>query len=557
MSFDRLLASFEKIGDDPDHIQKFRKIAIALAISGDLDTPSTTMPPEKILEAVERVKATLVKKGELPKQKKFDPLTDDDFPESFSGVSRFARLGSLARIQKGQTGIQQAQPGTFPLVVTAAERATCDHFDFDGTAAIVPLVSSTGHGNASLNRLHYQEGKFALGTILVAIFPHDPNLISARFIFEYLSAFKDELLVARMTGTANVTLSVGRVAEVPVPLVCPEVQAKVDELMALCDRLEEARTSREAVRDRLTAASLARLTALDTTAADFQSHARFALQSLPTLTTRPDQIKPLRQTILNLAVRGRLVKQEAADGKGSDLMNRVLKLPWAKKRKIIELQPDDAAMVSAFNPPSNWCWATVQSLVRPNEITTYGILKPEWVENGIPTVRVTEMKTGVIDVAKLPRCRVERAEKFQKTTLVEGDLLVSKDGTIGKTAFVPPELAGGNITQHMLRFPIVDLVNWHYIRLVIDSPFCQSWMLGETKGVALQGVNVGDFRRMPIPLPPLAEQHRIVAKVDALMALCDRLEASLTQADNSRQRLLAALLHEALDPVAKELEAAE
>jgi type I restriction enzyme S subunit len=108
MSFDRLLASFEKIGDDPDRIQQFRKIAIALAISGNLDTPSTTMLPEKILEAVERVKATLVKKGELPKQKKFDALTDDDFPESFSGVSRFARLGSLARIEKGKTGIQQA-----------------------------------------------------------------------------------------------------------------------------------------------------------------------------------------------------------------------------------------------------------------------------------------------------------------------------------------------------------------------------------------------------------------------------------------------------------------
>ncbi|PHQ83052.1 MAG: hypothetical protein COB65_07905, partial [Thalassobium sp.] len=163
-------------------------------------------------------------------------------------------MGELARIEKGQTGIQQAQPGNFPLVVTAAERATCDHFDFDGSAAIIPLVSSTGHGNASINRLHYQEGKFALGTILVAVFTHDPNLISARFLFEYLSAFKEELLVARMTGTANVTLSVGRVADVPIPLICPEVQHKVDELMALCDQLEQARAGREAVRDRLTTA---------------------------------------------------------------------------------------------------------------------------------------------------------------------------------------------------------------------------------------------------------------------------------------------------------------
>lgn len=256
MSFDRLLASFDKIGDDPDRIQQFRKIAIALAISGRLDDSSATMSPEEILGAVERVKATLIKNGKLPKQKKFAPLTDDDLPESFSGVSRFARLGTIARIEKGQTGIQKAQPGKYPLVVTAADRGTCSLFDFDGAAAIVPLVSSTGHGHASLNRLHYQEEEFALGTILVAIFPHDPKLISARFVFEYLSAFKDELLVARMTGTANVTLSIGRVAEVPVPLVCPEVQVKVDKFMGLCDQLEQARAPREVVRDRLLVALL-------------------------------------------------------------------------------------------------------------------------------------------------------------------------------------------------------------------------------------------------------------------------------------------------------------
>ena len=81
--------------------------------------------------------------------------------------------------------------------------------------------------------------------------------------------------------------------------------------MALCDRLEAARAAREAMRDRLTAASLARLNAPDPDT--FQADARFALDALPALTTRPDQIKQLRQTILNLAVRGKLVPQDASD----------------------------------------------------------------------------------------------------------------------------------------------------------------------------------------------------------------------------------------------------
>ena len=83
------------------------------------------------------------------------------------------------------------------------------------------------------------------------------------------------------------------------------IVAKVDELMALCDRLDAARAEREATRDRLASASLARLDAPDPET--FQDHALFALNALPALAVRPDQIKQLRRTILNLAVRGKLV----------------------------------------------------------------------------------------------------------------------------------------------------------------------------------------------------------------------------------------------------------
>ena len=93
--------------------------------------------------------------------------------------------------------------------------------------------------------------------------------------------------------------------------------------MGLCDRLEAARAGREAVRDRLAAASLARLNAPDPET--FQADARFALDALPALTTRPDQIKHLRQTILNLAVRGKLVPQDANDEPASELLKRIAK----------------------------------------------------------------------------------------------------------------------------------------------------------------------------------------------------------------------------------------
>ena len=117
------------------------------------------------------------------------------------------------------------------------------------------------------------------------------------------------------TGTTVQSLKYAEFEQQPFPLPPLAEQrrivAKVDELMGLCDRLEAARASREATRDRLAAASLARLNAPDPET--FQANARFALDALPALTTRPDQIKALRQSIFNLAVRGKLVPHDTND----------------------------------------------------------------------------------------------------------------------------------------------------------------------------------------------------------------------------------------------------
>ena len=125
--------------------------------------------------------------------------------------NKIIKLGDYCDIIKGKTGIQKAVPGEYPLVVTAKNRLSHNEFQFDETAILIPLVSSTGHGHASINRLHYQEGKFALGTILCALIIKDSTIINPRFLFIYLSYFKDHLLVPLMKGAANVTLSIKKI----------------------------------------------------------------------------------------------------------------------------------------------------------------------------------------------------------------------------------------------------------------------------------------------------------------------------------------------------------
>ncbi|MBP6735692.1 MAG: hypothetical protein KA142_13595 [Chromatiaceae bacterium] len=245
----RLFERFDLLGDAPETIEQLRRLVVVLAITGRLES-DLQQPPNtaSLLELLQEARRGLAKRGVAINNVGLE-VSVSELPATFANADQFVRLGFLARIEKGPTGIKAARPGHYPLVVTGAERSTCDHFDFEGAATIVPLVSSAGHGKASLNRLHYQEGKFALGSILAAVLPYAPDLISARFLFEYLSAFKDELLVSRMTGTANVTLTVARIATVPVPLISLATQRKIDELMTLCDRLEAARNQREQWRD--------------------------------------------------------------------------------------------------------------------------------------------------------------------------------------------------------------------------------------------------------------------------------------------------------------------
>ena len=592
---------FQAISEAPEHVAELRKIAVALAIGGHLDDPNEDWTVEEARAEILQVQNKLKKRGLLRKTKKSTQVEMNDLPEVFSDPSKFTPLGEIAFIEKGKTGIKKALPGEFPFVVTAANRETCDHYDFDGTAAIIPLVSSTGHGNASINRLHYQAGKFALGTILVAVFPHDPDEFSPRFLFEYLSVFKDELLVARMTGTANVTLTIGRISEVPVPLLSATAQRRVDELMALCDRLEEARKACEETRDKLTAATLARLTApeapvgsetdgtnapsgaapnqaepedaengrLSGTAtvqpSDFPTHARFAIETLPALTSRPDQIKSLRQTILNLAVRGKLVEQDATDEPAGSSLDRLKQAAAQVFREEGLRARKPVAPASRqdlkFDFPGSWELPIFDDVFVMVSGVTKGGKVPLQDAKVRPYLRVANVQRGHLDLGVIKTIEVKTTDA-ERYRLKDGDILMTEGGDwdkLGRAAIWRCQIEECIHQNHVFRVrPPSDDILAEWVITYVNSELGRSFFEDASKQTTnLASINMTQLRGCPLPLPPLAEQHRIVAKVDALMALCDRLEAALTTADTTRTRLLEALLHEALEPAGQALEAAE
>lgn len=139
----------------------------------------------------------------------------------------YKKLADCCVLEKGNTPIQKAIPGEFPLVVTTEERKSCNTYQFDKPTVCIPLVSSRGHGVASLNRLYYQEGKFALGNILCGVTPINSDELSAKFLFYYLNHKKDTLIVPLMRGGANVSLTVDSLKRVKVPVPPMSVQNEI------------------------------------------------------------------------------------------------------------------------------------------------------------------------------------------------------------------------------------------------------------------------------------------------------------------------------------------
>jgi len=344
------------------------------------------------------------------------------------------------------------------------------------------------------------------------------------------------------TNDANATLH-------PLPPLAEQhrIVARVDELMGLLDRLEATRATRDTGRRAARDAALADLRDAPDAEAVEAAWARIARQ-MDDLFTEPEDVGPLRQAVLQLAVRGRLVPQDPGEEPASRLLNRVA----AERQRRHGLgkiynHPTHREYPGLSDVlPEGWAAASIEALTDPVRTVSYGILKPgDDVPNGIPVVKVKDIdhRRGVILSSELRRTTPEIHRQYLRSALAGGDVLVSIRGTVGKVAPVPVELSGGNITQDSARLAFIEPIDTKYLMVVMRSPPVQNYWASFSKGAAVQGLNIGDLRPTPIPLPPLAEQHRIVAKVDALMSLCDTLEARLTAARDVHGQFAAAAVH--------------
>lgn len=358
--------------------------------------------------------------------------------------------------------------------------------------------------------------KLTIGKVAVLAMPafHNEAIISIRpgplLTADFLLWFLPVLATHGASKNALMGSTLNRESlsalAVPVPPLDEQkrIVAKVDELMRLIDELEARQAKRLEVQ------TLFRTTALDalTRAAGAEelstAWGRVA-ESFEVLGDGARAVAEIRGTILSLAVRGQLSPLD--------------------RNRFQEVLLDDVIEDSFYGP-------------------RFG--KESYTPNGVPTVRTTDMDfRGRLTVADAPRVKVSD-EDMMKFGLRDGDIVVTRTGaTIGKCAVYRSSLGPAIPSAYLIRFRFrLEQVAADYILAYLQSPVGQRLLgIGQT-GIAQPNVNAVTIRSFPLLLPPLEEQRRIVAKVDALMKLCDDLEAKLRAKEAAASKLVEAVVRE-------------
>ena len=183
-------------------------------------------------------------------------------------------------------------------------------------------------------------------------------------------------------------------------------------------------------------------------------------------------------------------------------------------------------------------------------------------EQGVPLLTMGNIQGGLVvcrDEKKIP----DTAEELPALYLKQFDLLYNRTNSaelVGKTGIYLGEDDCRTFASYLIRIKVSRKhFSPHFLNVAMNTPKFRETQIAPLikKQTGQANVNGTALKNMLVPVPPLAEQHRIAAKVDELMALCDRLKASLATSDHTRRRMLDALLHDALAPASREMEAAE
>jgi type I restriction enzyme S subunit len=364
-----------------------------------------------------------------------------------------------------------------------------------------------------------------------SVVPYLPEM--AEFLYYYLKSAAVRI-DREASGTTFKEVSGRIVSQIPVPIPPlaeqKRIVAKVDELMALCDRLEAQLQERETRHAALARASLARF-------ADAPTPANLHFLFHPSYAITPAD---LRKSILDLAVHGKLATL-APDDDAVPSIEEFREVAATLAHSLGLRSPKESLdeAEQPFDVPDHWRWMALADLGAAQTGTTPSKSDHEAFNGDIPFIKPADILPDGVNYANesLTRYGAESGSRLAPA----GSLLMVCIGTIGKCNLIERECA---FNQQINSLSPIQWVDSQYLLLAVRAPYFQDAAWKKSNSTTIAILNKGKWLSIPVPIPPLAEQKRIVAKVAELMALVDQLEAQLAASEEAGTKLLDALVAE-------------
>ena len=235
----------------------------------------------------------------------------------------------------------------------------------------------------------------------------------------------------------------------------------------------------------------------------------------------------LQKSVLQLAIQGKLVSQCPEEGNAEDLYKQIqaekqnlIKAGKIKKEKPLLAITDDE---KPFEIPQSWKWVRLGSIL--NKLVDGTHRTPKYTISGIPFISVRNISNGFLDLSNTKFITQEEHEELcQRCRPEKGDILLSKVGTTGIPAKVNTDIEFSLfVSVALLKFNI-NLIDIDFLMYIIKTPDFQKQCRNNTRGVGNKNWVIKDIANTVFPLPPLAEQKRIVAKLEEILPLCDKLK---------------------------------
>jgi len=554
MKVETFFEQFDQFIKAPDSVARLRELILELGVQGRL-VPQDAHDEcaRKLLSRIQAETDELISSGQMKRQRS---IVTAESPDSHSMVPPGWVLTTLGEVAQKITDGTHQTPNYIPEGVPfiSVKDFSGGELDFSSTRFISPDEHAQLYkrcdprrGDILLGRIGTLGKAVLVDTdiefslfVSVALVRFSHKFIEPAFFRLLLNSPRtklefDRIKIGGATHTNKLNLGDMQTISVSLPPLAEQkrIVAKVNELMALCDRLEAQQQERAIQHTVLARASLARF-------ADAPTPANLSFLFHPSYDIAPAD---LRKSVLTLAIQGKLIPQEANDEPASMLLNTIA----AEKAALIQERKLKAARLPASgNPPfvlpNGWEWAELADLLAL--VTDGDHQAPPQSEEGVPFLVIGNLNAGTIN---FKNCKYVPADYYENLDWgrkpIAGDLLYTVTGSFGIPVPVETE-ERFCVQRHVAILKRTDSTPRRYLALVLASHFALEYATRIATGIAQKTVPLTGLRRMPIPVPPAREQHRIVSKLEQLMALMDELETQLAESRVKAADLLSAVVAE-------------